>query len=256
MKILSALLAFLLLALPLQADPLAEKASKAVGLLFSQNMSGGMRMHCTMTIFDKVPDGYLLATASHCIGDDDVSKERSANSKDTFYFTFDESSKHDKVFHPAILVWAGYQSRGEDLAVFKVKTTEVWETVPLGDETKLKDGAKILNLASPLGLGVQTFHGTISKVFLDRPVTQGTINWRGTLVLQLPGVNGGSSGSAIISIEQQAIVGFLVGSIDGGTIIAIPVSRFKAVSKAVADGKYKWWKENVELNPDGTPVEP
>lgn len=252
------LLSILFLSIPAQvsfADDLTDKAKTAVGLLYSQDMSGGMSMRCTMTAFEKVEDGYLFASASHCIGNDDVSKERSAKSADTFYLTFDEVSSVTKKFHPARVQWAGYQSRGEDLAVFHVKSKEDWGVIPLGDEKQLKDGAEIVNLAAPLGLGVQTFHGTISKVVLDRPVTQGTINWRGTLVLQLPGTNGGSSGSAIISVEQKAIVGFLVGTIDGGTIIGIPVSRFKAVSKAVAEGKYKYWKENIDVNPDGTPIE-
>lgn len=232
-----------------------QKYLKAVGALYAQDMSGGMRMRCTMTAFEKVETGYLFATASHCVGNDDVERERSATSAETFYMTFDEPRSISKVFHPAKLRWSGYQSRGEDLAVFFVASKDDWNTIPLGDEKTLLDGAEYVNIASPLGLGLQTFHGIISKIYLDRPVTQGTINWRGTMVLQQAGVNGGSSGSAIISTEQNAIVGFLVGSIDGGTIIAMPVSRFKAVDKAVKEKKYKYWTEAVETNPDGTPVE-
>lgn len=212
-------------------------------------------MHCTMTAFEKTVKGYLFVSAAHCVGDDNVTKERSATSKNTFYMTFDEPSAITKKFHPAKVVWVGYQSRGEDLAVFEVETKEDWQTISLGDEKTLQDGAPFVNIASPLGLGLQTFHGIISKLFLDRPVTQGTINWRGTMVLQQAGVNGGSSGSAIISTEQKAIVGFLVGTIDGGTIIAMPVSRFKAVDKAVKEKKYKYWSDTIETNPDGTPIE-
>lgn len=256
MRILATILAFLLFIPPVWADPLTDKASKAVGLLYTQNSAGSMQMRCTTTAFHKTEKGYLFATAAHCVGDDQVAKERSAKHDDlNWYVTFDEVSKVSKHFHPAKVKWVGYQSRGEDIAVFEVATTETWETIELGNEKDLKDGAEIVNLAAPLGLGVQTFHGTISKVFLDRPVTEGTINWKGTMMLQLPGTQGGSSGSAIISIEQKAIVGFLVGTIGNGTIIAIPVSRFKAVAKAVADGKYKYYSDTVETNPDGTPVE-
>jgi hypothetical protein len=251
---LRALLLALSLAMPLRAAPPDEPPYiNAVGLLYSQDQAGTMNMLCTLTAYEKNATGYRFISAAHCVGSDNVDKERSATSEKVFYMTFDEVSKITKKFHPAKVVWVGYQSRGEDLAVFQVDTTERWGTIPLGDEQTLTDGALIVNIASPLGLGLQTFHGTISKVVLDRPVTQGTINWRGTLVLQLPGVNGGSSGSAIISSEQKAIVGFLVGTIDSGTIIGIPVSRFKAVAQAVSDGKYKWWLNTIAVNPDGSP---
>jgi hypothetical protein len=95
-------------------------------------------------------------------------------------------------------------------------------------------------------------HGQISNIFLDRPIIQGSINWKGSIVLQITGINGGSSGSAIVVEDQKAIVGFLVGSIGGSTIVAIPVSKFIAVRKAVAEKKYKYYQPTVELNADGT----
>jgi S1-C subfamily serine protease len=224
-------------------------AKRAVGLLYSQDVSGGMQMHCTATAFERVKDGYNFATAAHCVGSDE--KEQSANPFKTSYFiTFDETGA-EKKFYPAKPVWVGYQSRGEDLAVFFVQTNATWHTVALGDEKKIVDGAQYWNVASPLGLGRQVFEGVVSNVYLDRPLIQGDINWKGTLVLQQAGVNGGSSGSALISKDQRAIIGFLVGSVGNSTIIAIPVSRFKAVAAAVAAGKYKYWKP--QTGADGTP---
>lgn len=230
-----------------------EKSKSAVGLLFSQEDDGGMRMLCTSTAFDKAPKGYLFVTAAHCVGGDNTEKERSANPyKTAFYISFDEVGAA-KRFYSAKPVFVGYQSRGEDFAVFSVETDEKWNTVPIGDEKNLKDGAAYYNIASPLGLGKQVFEGIISSVYLDRPLVQGDINWKGTLVLQQAGVNGGSSGSALISKESHEIVGFLVGTVGGSTIIAIPVSRFTAVKKAVEEGKYKWWQEQREVNADGSP---
>jgi S1-C subfamily serine protease len=127
--------------------------------------------------------------------------------------------------------------------------------VKIGDEKNINDGAQYWNVASPLGLGKQVFEGIISSVYLDRPLVEGDINWKGTLVLQQAGVNGGSSGSALISKEHHAIVGFLVGTIGQSTIIAIPVSRFTEVSKAVKDKKYKYWQDQKELNADGSEKE-
>lgn len=229
------------------------KAKEAVGLLYSMDSGGTMNMHCTATAFEKVEKGYLFVTAAHCVGSDDTTKEKSANPfKTSFFITFDERTQ-EKKFYPAKPKLVGYQSRGEDFAIFEVDTPDKWQTVDIGDEKVLQDGAQYWNIASPLGLGRQTFEGIISSVFLDRPLISGDINWGGTLVLQQTGVNGGSSGSALISKETHKIVGFLVGSVGETTTIAIPVSRFIAVRKAADLGKYKYWAAQQDLNPDGTP---
>ena len=238
---------------------LVEKAKNAVVLLYAQDASGAMTMRCTATAFerDRVPADngvftYHFISAAHCVGSDDTTHEKSASATNIpFYVTFDETHAA-KTFHPASVLWVGYQHRGEDFAVFEVKTREDWPTIPLGDEQQEKEGASFINIAAPLGLGKQVMYGTISMLVLDRPVIQGDINWKGALVLQLPGVQGGSSGSALISDTQQAIIGFLVGTIGEGTIIAIPVSRFRAVRKAVDAKKYKWYSPDTQLSPDGS----
>lgn len=273
-RLLSALLALaLLVPVPARAaeDPFVAQAKQAVGILYSQTEQGGMVMHCTVTAFDKqaplptpTKDGsvppvvktYSFLSAAHCVGEDrkDAGKELSASPENIpFYITFDEQ-KGDKRFWPANVKWVGYQSRGEDFAVFEVKSTEDWPTIPIGNSSKLKDGAAYWNIASPLGLGRQVQEGVIASTDLDRPIIFQDINWRHTLVLQQTGVNGGSSGSALIEKSSKTIVGTLVGSIAGSTIIAIPIDRFTAVKKAVEAGKYKYWKQEVNIGPDGEPV--
>jgi hypothetical protein len=257
-RIFSIVVLILALALPTFAadahdKALVEKVKTAVALLYSQDESGGMKMHCTATAFEKVKDGYNFVSAAHCVGNDDVAKEKAASPTNIpFFITFDEENGIAKRFYPANVVFVGYQHRGEDFSVFHVKTSENWPTIPIGDETKEQEGSSFINIASPLGLGKQVMYGTISKMFLDRPVVSGDINWKGTLVLQIPGVQGGSSGSALVADDQGAIVGFLVGSIGDGTIVAIPVTRFTAVKKAVDAKKYKWYSPDAQLNPDGT----
>jgi len=238
-------------------DALIDRSSKAVLLLYSQNAEGGMTMHCTATTFDKSTSsaGYLLVSAAHCLGNDDTTKERAATGKNVpFFVTFDETAQIKK-FYPVTVQWVGYQHRGEDFAVLEVHTDETWVMVPLGDEKTLKDGAPIINIASPLGLGKQVFRGSITNLFIDRPIVQGDINWRGAMFLDIP-AGGGSSGSALISEKQEAIVGFLVGTVGGdNNVVGIPVSRFKAVNEAVLAGKYKWYvPDDAAVNPDGSPV--
>lgn len=268
-RVLASLLTAVLLCIAVPAEArdkqLTEHVKSAVAILYSQDGSGGMRMHCTVTAFERLVQedpatkistiiGYRFVTAAHCIGKDDTGKEKSADTKQTpFFITFDESGT--KRFWPAKPIFVGYQSRGEDIAEFEVATSESWATVALGDEKKSKDGDEILNISVPMGLGKQVLMGNIASVYLDRPIVQGDINWKGSMTLALMGVNGGSSGSAVVSDDQKAIVAILVGTIGETTITAIPISRFKAVRKAVKDGKYRWYQPVAQENPDGTKVE-
>lgn len=216
-----------------------DRVKNATALLYSQNEAGGMRMHCTVTASQKVGNVYTFVSAAHCIGNDDVQKERVAAYRNIpFYITFDESD--EKRFYRAKVKSVGYQHRGDDFAEFEVTSNQTWPTIPIGDERKEEEGNAVLNIASPLGLGRQVFHGHISKIDLDRPIVQGDINWKGTVLLQMTGTNGGSSGSAVISEKQGAIVAFLVGTIGGTTITAIPASRFAEFKTRVAEKKYKW----------------
>lgn len=226
-----------------------EKVKNATALLYSQDDSGGMRMRCTATIFEKTAKGYTFVTAAHCIGSDDTSKERSAKPDNIpFFVTFDEGGSNAKKFYPAKVTLVGYQHRGEDFSTLEVDTKEVWPVIPLGDEKKETVPAPFWNVGGPLGLGKVVLEGAIANLDLDRPVVEGDINWQHSMVLQESGVNGGSSGSSLVAKDQHAIVGFLVGTIGGSTITAIPVSRFKAVRAAYAKGKYRWYKPIEELD--------
>lgn len=222
------------------ARSLVDKAQAAAVLLYSQTDDGSLRMHCTATAFEKTAKGYLFVTAAHCVGEDRQSKERSADpTKAEYYVTFDP--KGTKAFYPAHPVFVGYQSNGDDFAVFEVETTEHWQTIPLGDEKKEKDGSAIINVASPLGLGKQVFHGYISKLEIDRPLVEGSINWKGAMFLSID-AGPGSSGSSVIAVDQRAIVGFLVGTVGGKNVVAIPVSRFVTVRAKIAKGGYPYWE--------------
>lgn len=231
---------------------LGQKVNEAVALLYSQGDDGTMQMRCTATAFEKIVEksttSYLFASAAHCVGNDDTQHENSADAKNIpFYITFDEHGV--KRFFSATVHGVGYQHRGDDFLVVQVTTNESWTVIPLGDETKIDDGdddeTKIVNVASPLGLGKQIFYGNISKLVIDRPVIQGDINWRGAMFLQIS-AGPGSSGSAIVSVDQKAIVGFLVGTVGGNNIVAVPVSRFKKFWEGVQKGSYKWYSPEEE----------
>lgn len=222
----------------MQDKGLADTVYAAVGILYAQTESGSLEMRCTATAFEKTPTGYLFVSAAHCIGQDD--EKLSAKHDASFYLTFDEAKV--KRFFPIEIKGVGYQHRGDDFAFFEVATTEKWQVIALGDESSESAGSTFVNVASPLGLGKQVLYGSISNLVLERPVMQGDINWKGAIVLQMAGVNGGSSGSAIISLRQRAIIGFLVGTISNSTIVAIPVSRFKDFRSNIDNKTYKWYQ--------------
>jgi S1-C subfamily serine protease len=237
------LIIFTLLAMLLSGgtQDLAKHVYASTALLYRQTESGGMDMTCTATAFEKTDNGYLFATASHCVGESDSVHERVEVTKTRFYLTFDE--KDDKKFYPAKLVMAGYQPKGDDFSIFSVETDDAITITPLGDEHKDEAGLEVVNVASPNGLGKQIFHGFISSLYVDRPVVENDINWQGVMLLQIQS-GPGSSGSAIVSVKQEAIIGFLVGHFQENTFV-MPVSRFNAWRKSVEDGTYPYFKKDA-----------
>lgn len=221
-----------------ERSELAKRVNGAVALLYSQDNQGGLTMFCTATVYQKVPTGYRFATAAHCVGSDQEDKAATTLHL-AFFLTFDE--KDAKTFWPAVPISVGYQTKGDDFAIFEVTTVEEWTVVEIGDEHDTSVGDEVLNVSSPLGLGKQAFFGTISSARLERPTNIGKETWKGNVLVQLAGSGPGSSGSAIISVAQGKIIGFLVGGIQDRAIVAIPASRFTKFREQVEKGKYKWY---------------
>lgn len=205
----------------------------ATALLYTQDEAGGMHMDCTATAYRKTATGYRFVSATHCVqGSTD-----DENAETHFFLTSDSA---EKTFIPAKLVRAGNRSTGDDFSIFEVVTSQTFETIPLGDSTTLVAGSHVVNVASPLGLGKQYFEGYISAPKIDRPaIDAGEVKWHNVMLVHIGG-GPGSSGSSIISEDQHAIVGFLVGGFgaDIGKII-VPVSTFIAFEKQVDAGTYK-----------------
>lgn len=212
----------------------------AVVLLYKQDDQGSMKMLCTATAIEKNAAGYEFVTAAHCASKDDTEKKRvQPETKSYFFVTLDETK--DKKFIRAKLLNCGYQHAGDDFCQFQVDTDQKLPVVAVGKDPSF-GGEEIVNVASPLGLGKQVFRGFISSAKLDRDVRVDDINWQESILLQLPGTNGGSSGSAIVCLSQKAICAFLVGSIEETEIVAIPASRLKTFQDQIKTGKYKYWK--------------
>ena len=232
-----------LLAQPAAAKSLVEKARDATAILYSQSTSGGMRMHCTATVFEAYEQdgkkGYLLVTAAHCVAVDNLITSKVKVSGASFFISFDNEPK--QVFHPVHVEGAGFQSRGDDFAVLHAFTDEEWEVLELGDVSSLKPMDEVLNVSAPAGLGLQVLKGHISLVSIDRPVKVRGLNWQYAMLANL-GSGPGASGSAVVSIEQEKIIGFVVGNIIGNpTTVVLPVSRFALFIQLARLGQYAWF---------------
>jgi Trypsin-like peptidase domain len=221
------------------ADFVDKLLYPATVLLYAQDDSGDMNMLCTATAIEKTSTGYIFATAAHCASQDNTEEHKAVPEKSFFYISSDET--HAKTFIRANIEACGYQSRGDDFCLFSVTTDKNFPIVPIGVDAVSRGGEEVVNIAGPQGLGKEVFYGRVTMPKLDRPVVINSINWTNAMLLEIPGTNGGSSGSAIVCMSQRAICGFLVGIIGGTTDVAVPVSRFKTF-KAAVDGKtYKYY---------------
>jgi S1-C subfamily serine protease len=221
-----------------------EKLVPATALLYSQSADGGMSMRCTTTAIEHNATGYVFVTASHCGCEDNADKKTVSPEKIDFYVTPDD--KTEKVFIKAKVTGCGYKHKGDDFMLLQIDTDKTFPVIPLGDDPKVLD--PIVNVASPLGLGKQVFVGSVSSASIDRPVIEGDINWEGVVAIQMFGVDGGSSGSSIVCMNQKAICAFVVGSIDRSTMTAMPVSRLKKLQASLGDGSYKFFVADPDSN--------
>ena len=238
-------------------ESLNQRVYDSVVLLYVQDGAGDMRMACTATAFDQKKSAdqkktvYRFVSAAHCVeGNDDAQQKL-----EKFYISSD--SNGEKNYLLAKLVQAGDKTQGDDFSLFEVTTADTFVVTPLGDDSTLKAGDGVVNVAGALGLGKQFFQGYISEQHVDRPpVNIGVVVWTDLMLVEIGG-GPGSSGSAIVSTDQKAIVGFLVG--DAGADVGklcVPVSKFKKFVTAVDSGKYKKSKASDKASSNEFDPEP
>jgi len=216
-----------------------QKVYNSVVLLYQQTEDGSMKVRCTATAYkpvlkDKTQIGYRFVSASHCVeGETDVEQKSGK-----YFITPDAAG--EKTFLPAKLIEAGDRKVGDDFSIFEVDTTVKFEIIPVGDSDKVSVGEQVVDVASPLGLGKQYFQGYVSSTLLDRPpLDAGDVQWKNVMLVQI-GSGPGSSGSAVISEDQKAIIGFLVGGFHENIgAICLPANKFKTFEDAVDKGTYK-----------------
>jgi hypothetical protein len=231
-------------AAPVNAD-LIDRVYRSTALLYAQTNTGNLYFACTATVIAKMETTYRFLTSAHCIGEDGVDDNgdpvTAVPNDVAFYVTFDQTVLK---FYPAELVGVGLQKRGDDFALFEVESDEVWPTMPLGDESKDTLGSSIINVSIPMGVTKQVFQGSVTQMKINRRMimAKAGLYWQGAMLVSLPGTAPGSSGSVVVSVDQQAITGVLVGVL-GSAIVVLPVSRFKEFYVKILRGQYPWYRQ-------------
>lgn len=215
-----------------------KRVYSSVVLLYAQDETGGMKMRCTATAYRRIDakDGAKktrFVSAAHCVeGNTD---EEQARQK--FFVTLDAEGA--KTFLPAVLVKAGDKKKGDDFSIFEVEGDKI-PVIPVGDDKPLAVGDQVVDVSSPFGLGKIYFEGYIGCLHIDRPpLDAGEVQWNDVMIAEIGG-GPGSSGSSVVSVDQKAIIGFLVGSFNGNVgMIVVPVDKFKKFEAQVDAGTYK-----------------
>ena len=230
------------------SQSLGKDVYESVYLLYTQDVESDMKMTCTATAYrtvqnkDKTLDTRLVS-AAHCVQGDDSKQQK----LEKFYISADNNGS--KIFIPVTVVEVGDKRQGDDFVILQAKGT-AFHLTPLGDSDKTYMGESVIGVSAPYGLGKEYYQGYVSNTHLDRPpLDAGDVRWTD---LELVSIGGGpgSSGSAIVSVDQRAITGFLVGRIPGEEIgfMCVPVNKFRAFEKAVDNGSYK--KTKVDKHED------
>src|SRR5208282_1677756 len=142
-----------------------------------------------------------LVTAAHCVVDETVYAffgHRSSLLPDGSLAVSCGNPGERRTLVPVNVVSAGDWHKGWDVAVLSAETGLHLTVIPLGDDTKLAPGDRVVSVSSPLAGDIKFwFEGYVSampsqvepKTLADEPVL------RNTVFLQLPGMMG-SSGAA------------------------------------------------------------
>ncbi len=204
---------------PTEREVLIEtfaRISQSVGALYALRSDGDLTFLCSATAVDRRYGKTVVMTANHCIrkgvaylinfGDNNF---RSLRVWMIPHYEIDADEYPRRYNEPLV-----------DIALFLMDGQDV-PVVPISDADAQRPGTKIAMVGFPKGVAKIRYEGIISG-YLDRP---GADDF-GYLLLQIFGAPG-SSGSAVVELDQGGIVGVLVrGTVGEGlpVIFATPTS--------------------------------
>lgn len=165
---------------------------------------GDTRFLCTAEPFEKIAGGYHLISAGHCV---QLVPEGV------------EFSVAEEIGGPTtpVRVMKAYMGDGLDFAEFELKTDRKYTPFVLGDEHDSRVGDKIINPNFALGFGKQLSFGNVSSNILIASAKCPLHECSGSFLVQTYG-EGGSSGSAVVSLKTHKVIGLIDWSYAKGNI--------------------------------------
>jgi hypothetical protein len=219
-RFLIAALIFILAGLSVGADSIrapkgfAGQAWKSTFALYGTSATKTQFL-CTAEAYAKIPGGYRLLSAGHCVQTEPAD------------LVFSVAEQIGGTRQPVVMVKASLEDKF-DFAIFDLKTDKVYPVIPLGDDLNLQVGDKVFNTNFTWGLGEQSGSGRISSQTLIASDHCGQMCIGGFLV-QLTGAGAGASGSAVVSARTHKIIGIVTGEWDEPLGFAVrPISYFAA----------------------------
>jgi hypothetical protein len=193
-----------------------ETLYEATASLYEQNNSGSFEHICTVAAIQHIEDGYIFATASHCVEDE--------LNRDFYYVGSDEGGEQRLM--PVVAYERGSLPNGYDVALLRVKTTTFFPVISVGTGKDIRRGEPIYTVAAAEGVGKLVLNGFIAMPVLHRPYADNKTNWSTFMMLQVAGLGPGASGAPVICERQQALCGIFVGTF-ANEPVAVPVERVR-----------------------------
>lgn len=202
---------------------------------------------CTAWAVDRIGKSYHFSLAAHCLPDICTTSSNTPS----FWVILEKDNGKVFKYYKSNVVAMGTTDDFQDLAIVRAELDEYIPILPLGYRApNLDEELRIVSAPIPR-LGNQMFRAYISKEKSDKIWRSNSkYKWKGIIPIQAKelGVGFGSSGGAVVSLEQKAVVAVIVASMENPntrhvTILTLPVSRFKKFYKEVKKGKHKWHKK-------------
>lgn len=203
---------------------------------FYINVGGGVRFGCTATVIEKNKEGYVILTARHCV---EGMKE---------FFVMPDEKADAPYLRATVLVSGGPDT---DAALLQIKSDKDFPVVPLGDERLVDIASKVEYVGFPQNLGKLYFQGYVSANKIGPPAYDEP-EWNGDLGLTIQ-IGHGSSGSALVDPNQQAIIGVMTGITrripEGGNMLAMatPASKVRKMLSDYQNGVVQIQPKQLEL---------
>ena len=231
------LIALLIFGISCGKPDLRKEFISATGILLIYKNSQFLG-NCTTVAYERNQNKYKFFTAAHCVS------EYKPETSETVFQNVDlaiilEKQNGDRQIHHAKILAIGELKNFDDFVILEVETDKYIPIVSFGQfDPKFNENVAIVT--SPVGVefGSVFLKGYVSKEKINNKLVNNSgVNLQGAFGMQIIGLGSaqGTSGSGVFSLESNAVVGIVHGSIANerghSTIIAIPIFKFNDFDK-------------------------